>query len=137
MGKASPRAGRRRGLGQAASRGQPAGQCDPPRLVVAPIQALLQPVSKREVLLRMTRRSPWAMCSSLEELTGWMLERGMSRAEVVEVPGEFSVRGGILDVFPTDSADPVRIEFFGDEIESIRPFDPGRSARSIAGTTSR
>ena len=47
----------------------------------------------------------------------------MARAEVVEVAGEFSVRGGILDVFPTDSTDPVRIEFFGDEVESIRPFD--------------
>ena len=61
----------------------------------------------------------------VEHLTAWMLERGMSRAEVVEVPGEFSVAGGILDVFPTDAADPVRIEFFGDEVESIRPFDVG------------
>ena len=48
----------------------------------------------------------------------------MARVEVVEVAGEFSLRGGILDVFPPDAAEPVRIEFFGDEIESIRPFDP-------------
>ena len=54
----------------------------------------------------------------------------MTRAEVVEVPGEFSVRGGILDVFPTDASDPVRIEFFGDEVESIRPFD-AESQRSL------
>ena len=47
----------------------------------------------------------------------------MARAEVVEVPGEFSLRGGILDVFPPDASEPVRIEFFGDEVESIRPFD--------------
>ncbi|KAJ3057767.1 hypothetical protein HK102_010884, partial [Quaeritorhiza haematococci] len=47
----------------------------------------------------------------------------MQRVEVVEVPGEFSLRGGIFDVFPADASDPVRIEFFGDEIESIRPFD--------------
>ena len=66
----------------------------------------------------------------IENLTAWLLERGMSRAEVVEVPGEFSVRGGILDVFPTDSTDPVRLEFFGDEIESIRPFDV-ESQRSL------
>ena len=66
----------------------------------------------------------------VEKLTAWLLDRGMSRAEVVEVPGEFSVRGGILDVFPTDSTDPVRIEFFGDEIESIRPFDV-ESQRSL------
>ena len=48
----------------------------------------------------------------------------MARVEVVEVAGEFSLRGGILDVFPPDAAEPVRLEFFGDEIESIRPFDP-------------
>jgi transcription-repair coupling factor (superfamily II helicase) len=65
-----------------------------------------------------------------EELASWLLERGMARAEVVEVPGEFSLRGGIFDVFPTDAADPLRIEFFGDEIESIRPFDV-ESQRSL------
>ena len=54
----------------------------------------------------------------------------MTRAEVVEVPGEFSLRGGIFDVFPTDATDPVRIEFFGDEVESIRPFD-AESQRSL------
>ena len=58
-----------------------------------------------------------------------------ARAEVVEVPGEFSSRGGILDVFPTDATDPVRIEFFGDEIESIRPFDV-ESQRSLDRWTS-
>ncbi len=47
----------------------------------------------------------------------------MNRVDVVEVAGEFSLRGGILDVFPPDASDPVRVEFFGDEVESIRPFD--------------
>ena len=61
---------------------------------------------------------------AVEELTAWLVERGMARVEVVEVAGEFSLRGGILDVFPPDAAEPVRIEFFGDEVESIRPFDP-------------
>ena len=102
----------------------------PPRLIVTSIQALLQPVPKRDVLLRMTRRIAVGDTLSLDELSGWLMERGMQRAEVVEVPGEFSLRGGIFDVFPTDSPDPVRIEFFGDEVESIRPFDPG-SQRSL------
>ena len=48
----------------------------------------------------------------------------MGRVDVVEVAGEFSLRGGILDVFPPDRSEPVRVEFFGDEVESIRPFDP-------------
>ena len=65
---------------------------------------------------------------AVEELTAWLVERGMTRVEVVEVAGEFSLRGGILDVFPPDAAEPVRIEFFGDEVESIRPFDAGDPA---------
>jgi transcription-repair coupling factor (superfamily II helicase) len=102
----------------------------PPRLVVAPFQALLQPVPRREVLLRMTRRIAVGDTLPVEELAAWLLERGMQRAEVVEIAGEFSLRGGIFDVFPADATDPVRIEFFGDEVESIRPFDAG-SQRSL------
>src|SRR5271163_1782887 len=103
---------------------------NPPKLVVAPFQATLQPVPKPDALARMSRTVALNDAVPVENLTAWLLERGMSRAEVVEVPGEFSVRGGILDVFPTDSTDPVRIEFFGDEIESIRPFDV-ESQRSL------
>ena len=102
----------------------------PPRLVVTSIQALLQPVPRREVLVRMSRRIGVGDSLPVEELTSWLLERGMMRAEVVEVPGEFSLRGGIFDVFPTDATEPVRIEFFGDEVESIRPFD-AESQRSL------
>ena len=95
----------------------------PPRLVVTSIQALLQPVPRREVLVRMSRRISVGDNLPVEELASWLLEQGMARAEVVEAPGEFSLRGGIFDVFPTDATEPVRIEFFGDEVESIRPFD--------------
>ena len=98
--------------------------------MVAPFQATLQPVPKPELLAKMARTVAVGQAVPVEVLTAWMLERGMSRAEVVEVPGEFSVRGGILDVFPTDATDPVRIEYFGDEIESIRPFDV-ESQRSL------
>ncbi len=48
----------------------------------------------------------------------------------VQYPGEFAVRGGIVDVFPPDAEDPVRIEFFGDEIESLRQFD-AESQRTV------
>ncbi|MDR3620860.1 MAG: transcription-repair coupling factor, partial [Paludisphaera borealis] len=83
-----------------------------------------------DVLRRMSRRLEVGDAVAIDELGSWLMERGMVRAEVVEIPGEFSLRGGIFDVFPTDSTDPVRVEFFGDEIESIRPFDPG-SQRSL------
>src|SRR5437867_2732497 len=108
---------------------------DPPRLVVAPFQAMLQPVPKPEALARMSRVVAVGDTVPVEELTAWLLERGLTRAEVVEVRGEVSLRGGILDVFPTDATDPVRIEFFGDEVESIRPFDV-ESQRSLDRWTS-
>jgi len=102
----------------------------PPRVVVTSMQALLQPVPRPEVLRRMSRRLTVGDSVAIDELGSWLMERGMVRAEVVEVPGEFSLRGGIFDVFPADATEPVRVEFFGDEIESIRPFDPG-SQRSL------
>ena len=95
----------------------------PPRFVVAPIQAFLQPVPTTETLERSSRRIKVGDSSPVEELAAWLVEKGMSRVEVVEVAGEFSLRGGILDVFPPDASDPVRVEFFGDDVESIRPFD--------------
>ncbi len=102
----------------------------PPRLVVAPMQAMLQPVPRPDAIAAMSRVVAVGQTVPVEELMRWLLDRGMTRVEVVEVPGEFSLRGGILDVFPTDSSDPVRIEFFGDDVESIRPFD-AESQRSL------
>lgn len=62
-------------------------------------------------------------------------ERGFSRVEFVERPGDLALRGGILDVFPFVGDFPVRIEFFGDEIDSIREFDI-HTQRSISRRTS-
>ncbi len=53
-----------------------------------------------------------------------LIRAGYVREEPIKAVGEFSVRGGIMDVWPPDSAQPVRIEFFGDQIESLRAFDP-------------
>ena len=58
---------------------------------------------------------------------------GYSQVDVVEMPGEFAHRGGLLDVYPPELERPVRVEFFGDEVESIRKFDPG-TQRSAAVT---
>jgi transcription-repair coupling factor (superfamily II helicase) len=59
----------------------------------------------------------------MDLLTSHLESIGYERREPVEMVGEYSVRGGILDVFPAESNRPVRVEFFGDEIESIRRFD--------------
>ncbi len=59
----------------------------------------------------------------LEELIAHLGSIGYERREPVEMVGEYSVRGGILDVFPAEASRPLRIEFFGDTIESMRSFD--------------
>ncbi|RUL88049.1 transcription-repair coupling factor [Tautonia sociabilis] len=105
---------------------------DPPRVVVASMQALMQPVPTPAALAKATRSLRVGETVPVEGLIAWLVDRGMTRVEVVEVAGEFSLRGGILDVFPLDRAEPVRIEFFGDDVESIRPFDP-ESQRSLGG----
>jgi transcription-repair coupling factor (superfamily II helicase) len=109
----------------------------PPRLVVASLQALMQPVPRPDAIARMSRTIGIGDAVAVEELTGWLLDQGLSRAEVVEVAGEFSARGGIVDVFAPDATEPVRLEFFGDEVESIRTFDPAsqRSSDRLASFT--
>lgn len=67
---------------------------------------------------------------NFEEISKILTEGGYERVEIVEGKGQFSLRGGLLDVFPPDSAYPYRIELFGDEIESIRTFNV-ESQRSI------
>jgi len=67
---------------------------------------------------------------AIEQLTKDLVSMGYERSAQVEAPGQFSVRGGIVDVFSITEANPWRIELWGDEIDSIRSFD-GESQRSI------
>ncbi len=60
----------------------------------------------------------------VEALTSHLASVGYTQMDLVEMPGQFTRRGGILDVYSPESDRPVRIEFFGDEIETIRKFDP-------------
>jgi len=94
----------------------------PPRFVVTTLQALLQPVPDRAQLARQRRWLRVGERIDLEEFSAWLVGHGLQRMEAVELPGEFSRRGGIVDVFATDAEVPCRIELFGDEIESIRQF---------------
>ncbi len=96
---------------------------EPPKLVVASIQALLQPVPDRDFLARNTRTLRVGTEVDPRELTHWLAENGFHSTTAIEFPGEMALRGGILDIFAVDWRDPVRIEFFGDSIESIRRFE--------------
>ena len=93
-------------------------------VVVAPARALLQPLMDPERFYGLT--SAYRLGGRFNvaaELARW--ERSGYRAvEIVTAQGEYARRGGIVDVYPGDADDPVRVELFGDEIDSLRRFDP-------------
>ncbi|MBZ5597534.1 MAG: transcription-repair coupling factor [Acidobacteriia bacterium] len=99
-------------------------------IVVSPITATALRLRAAEYyadLARIVRRS-----DSLD--TDLLLRHlntvGYNSTDVVEMPGEYALRGGILDVYSPEADRPLRIEFFGDEVESIRKFDPGTQRSS-------
>jgi len=95
----------------------------PPRVIVTSGPALMQPVPSRDEIAASSRSLRIGSDIDVEELLRWLIERGFERVPAVELPGEVSVHGGIVDIFPTDSEEPLRLEFFGDELESLRRFD--------------
>jgi len=101
-----------------------------PAVVVIPARALMQKVIPREVLEGYTEWISVGDTREREELVRKLSEGGYSRATLVEGKGEFSVRGNVIDLFPPMVPHPFRLEFFGDELESIRTFDES-SQRSI------
>jgi len=107
------------------------GGNDSPKVIVASIQGLIQPVPAPATLAAQTRAIAVGDEVDTEELSRWLVENGFQNVTAVELPGEFSHRGGIVDLFAPDWYDPVRVEFFGDQIESIRRFEVS-SQRSLA-----
>jgi transcription-repair coupling factor (superfamily II helicase) len=93
-------------------------------VLLTTIQAMMQPVPNPHALAQHSRTLAKDDEIRLDELTTWLVEGGYTRTEIVELPGEFSRRGGILDVYPADADSPARLEFFGDVIDSIRRFAP-------------
>ena len=96
---------------------------NPPPVVITSITALLQSVPPQSERLAGTRTLTVGQEIDPEDLLDWLIDRGFDRVPALEAPGEFSMHGGIVDLFPPDALDPIRIEFFGDEIESLRTFD--------------
>ncbi|HEX7588637.1 MAG TPA: transcription-repair coupling factor, partial [Anaerolineae bacterium] len=102
-------------------------------IIVSSVRALMQrtvPPSDFLAAVRVLRRGE---SKSLIELLSSLVTLGYEYEVVVETPGAFSRRGGILDIWPPSVAQPVRIEFAGDEIAPLRAFDPAtqRSAEQI------
>ena len=99
-------------------------------LVLCSVQSLLQPVPLPDAVNANSRRIQVGDTLLEDDLPRWLASRGFHNTSGVELPGEYSVRGGIIDLFPPDAINPVRIELFGDDVESLRRFDVS-SQRSL------
>jgi len=95
-----------------------------PRIVVAPYAACVQKVIPRQTLGDLSQYLVAGEEVPREELLEKLVKLGYSPVPLVEDRGSFAIRGGILDIFPPSLDNPVRIEFFGDFVETIRSFDP-------------
>ena len=93
-------------------------------LVVTSLTALLQRTFDRELLRQRSRKVARGERLDPLDLVEWLEEQGYEPEAQVTQKGEIALRGGILDVYPPTSPWPVRLEFFGDELESLRFFDP-------------
>lgn len=105
-----------------------------PRWLTAPIHAVMQAVPSPEVIAAQSFSIRVGGAADPERLTAWLIEQGFNRCDQVEAPGDFARRGGIVDAFSHAHRSPIRVEFFGDEVESIRVFDAGtqRSIESLS-----
>lgn len=92
------------------------------KVVVTSARALIQPIVSAAIdlpLLKLERGKEFSFAALIKELVA----RAYNRVDMVERRGDFAVRGGIIDVFPPLADHPIRIEFFGDEIEEIKYFE--------------
>jgi transcription-repair coupling factor (superfamily II helicase) len=98
----------------------PRGEVD---ILLVPARGLLQPLPPPPVWAGWTRRVRKDDILPPERFVMESLGLGYRRVDIVSAPGEISRRGGIVDIFPPTASEPVRIELFGDAIESLRSFD--------------
>lgn len=94
------------------------------KVLIATPQSLLEPNLPPDCLCKATFTVRQGDIADMESLMRRLVRLGYEREEMVAQRGQFSRRGGILDIFPVHADEPVRLEFFGDEIERIQPFDP-------------
>lgn len=107
-----------------------------PPVIVAPVQALMQSVPQPGAMGQVMRLILRGDELPQGHLAAWLDAAGYDRAEVVEQPGQFAVRGGIFDIFPPGNSPAVRLDYFGDQIDALCEIDldsmaSGRKLESI------
>src|SRR4029077_13790545 len=99
-------------------------------IVVGPVAATTIRLASTEYYTDLARTVRRGETIDTEPLLQHLNTVGYDATDVVEMPGEYALRGGILDVYSPEADRPVRVEFFGDEVESIRKFDPATQRSS-------
>ena len=97
---------------------------DKPSVLLTTVNAALQRVPAREFVATHALSVAPGNVLGMDGVIEWLELNGFIRASTVREPGEYAVRGGILDLFPPGMDMPVRFDFFGDALETIRTFDP-------------
>jgi len=94
-----------------------------PLLVLTTVNAIVQRVPARETVAAQALSVAPGHVVPMDSIVAWLEHNGYGRSSTVREAGEYAVRGGILDLFPAGLEQPVRFDFFGDSLESIRSFD--------------
>ena len=95
-----------------------------PRILITTANAILQRVPPLSAFRGMVREVKPGSRLDVEPFAADLSRNGYQRAEQVMEPGEFAIRGGLIDLYPPGQDDPVRIDLFGDDVEGLRTFDP-------------
>ncbi|HET6969728.1 MAG TPA: transcription-repair coupling factor, partial [Phenylobacterium sp.] len=114
-----------------------AGAGEGPRLLVTTVPGLVQRVPPIAAVRRAGYAARVGHTVEIADLERYFAVNGYSRASTVSEKGEFAIRGGVIDVFPPSGEEPVRLDLFGDTLESIRAFDPEtqRSTKQLKDIT--
>ena len=96
---------------------------DKPLIVLTTVNAIVQRVPARDAVAAQALSVAPGHVVPMDSVVAWLEHNGYNRSSTVREPGEYAVRGGILDLFPAGLEQPVRFDFFGDSLESIRTFD--------------
>ena len=94
-----------------------------PLIVATSVNAAVQRTAPRDVVLNASMSLAPGATVDMDALTDYLITNGYARSSTVRERGEFAVRGGLVDIFPPGADDPVRLDFFGDQLESVRAFD--------------
>ena len=94
-----------------------------PHVILTTVAAVTQRVPNRNMISKQSFTAKPGQLVDINQLVHYLVESGFSRTSTVREPGEFAQRGGIIDIFPPGRAAPLRLDFFGDTLETIRLFD--------------